>query len=186
MKPMTTNFGLSYGSTYGRYMPYSYGGYPSTGTAYPSAGFGGYAPNVTVSTPGSGYVHQQHMSLMSSSLSSSADSSLNSSLGSSPSQGSLSNSPNGLSISPANSGYIPAGYGGTSFATPSSSSPSYQPTFPSDTYTSAAAVAAASTFLHAAPLVPSSTTPQYPSLSQFNFKDISLKDALTGLSALAN
>ena len=185
MKPMTTNFGLTYGSTYGRYMPYSYSSYPSTATAaYPTAGFGGYTPNVTVSTPGSGYVHQQHMNLMSSSLSS-VDSSLNSSLGSSPSQGSISgSSPSGLSLSPANSGYVPTGYGTiTGFATPSSSSPSFQPTFPSDSYTSAAAAAAASTFMHT---THTPTTGQYPTLSQFNFKDISLKDALAGLSALAN
>ena len=153
MKPMTTNFGLTYGSTHGRYTPYSYGGYPSTATAaYPTAGFGGYTPNVTVSTSGSGYVHQQHMNLMSSSLSSMADSSLNSSLGSSPSQGSISGSPSGLSLSSANSGYVPTGYGtSTGFATPHSSSESFQPTFPSDSYTSAAAVAATSIFMHTAP-----------------------------------
>ena len=101
MRPMTTNFGLSYGATYGRYMPYSYGGYSP---AYPTTGFSGYAPNVTVSTPGSGYVHQQHLSFLSS-----GDSSFNSSLASSPSQGSLSSSPDDLSFSPTSSGYIPSG-----------------------------------------------------------------------------
>ena len=178
MRPMTTNFGLSYGATYGRYMPYSYGGYSP---AYPTTGFSGYAPNVTVSTPGSGYVHQQHVSFLSS-----GDSSFNSSLASSPSQGSLSSSPGDLSFSPTNSGYIPSGYSTSPYAHTNSSPSSLQFTYPSDTYNSAAAAAAASTFMHTAPFTPCQESGHYPSLSQFSLKDTSLKDALAGLSALAN
>ena len=177
MEPVTTNFGLSYGAMYGRYMPYSYGAYSS---AYPTTGFSAYAPNVTVSTPGSGYVHQQHGSFLSS-----GDSSFNSSLASSPSQASLSSSSSDLSFSPTNSGHIPSGYSTTAYAHTNSSSPSLQFTYPSDTYNSAS-VAAASTFMHTAPFTPNQESGHYPSLSPFGLKDTSLKDALAGLSALAN
>ena len=174
MKPMTTNFSLSYGAMYGRYMPYSYGTYSS---AYPTAGFSAYAPNVTVSTPGSGYVHQQHASFLST-----GDSSFNSSLASSPSQGSLNSSSGDLSFSPTNSGHIPS-WCTTPYTHTNSSSPSLQFTYPSDTYNSAAA---ASTSMHTAPFTPNQESGHYPSLSPYSLKDTSLKDALAGLSALAN
>ena len=159
-------------------MPYSYGSYSP---AYPTTGFGGYVPNVTVNTPGSGYVHQQHMSLLSS-----GDSSFNSSLGSSSSQGSF-GSPNDFSLSPQSSDYTPSGYGAlTSFAQYGSSSPSMQSPYPAEGYTSAAAAAAANTFMHTAPFSPNQATGPHPSLMHYGFKDTSLKDALAGLSALSN
>ncbi len=75
MTKTTTNFGLSYNPyAHPRALQFQYAN--PMATAYPGypemSAFG--SPNVTITTPGSGYIHQQHMSLTASPMSTSGNS----------------------------------------------------------------------------------------------------------------
>ncbi len=122
------------------YMPYSFGSYlpsyPQSGGFVPMA----YTPNVTVSTPGTGYVHQQHMSIAETGLTGS-DGNLNSSGSSSgigsPPQARSPESPFGL-----HAGYgVPCGAFGSSspFERPACSTNNSRSSQP-DTYMSEASL----------------------------------------------